>query len=475
MIKHSRKLIIKLFYIGVDIGLITAAIYIACLLRQTTLALPVTLHEIFFDPFNEYRFLFGFWLVITVLQLNRRELHKTQREQLEGIEIGQVIQAVIYAAITMLAVIFIFRFSEFPRSIFVIGTILNIIFLSLWRSLKRQFVMYLVSKGYNNFNAIIIGAGQVGMTLAQEIQNRPGLGIHLVGFLDDSRSEEAAVAGLPPILGKVADFPKYAHEEFVQQVFITTYPDNRDFLRLLVQARDMGIAIRVVPQGFELISGELAKYTIGIVPILEYTDGVRYKEHAAKRVFDVAAALILVAVLSPVLAATALWVKLSSPGPVFYFSPRYGRGGRKFGMMKFRTMVADADKQLDKVLCQKDVDGPIFKIKNDPRITTAGAFLRKYSIDELPQLFNVIKGDMSLVGPRPLLVEYFGKHDHLQVQRLGVRPGITGLWQIRGRSDVSSSRLMRWDLWYINNWSFWLDLNILWQTIPVVFKGRGAY
>ena len=138
-------------------------------------------------------------------------------------------------------------------------------------------------------------------------------------------------------------------------------------------------------------------------------------------------------------------------------------------------MHKDADRILEQFRDKNEVDGPIFKIKNDPRITRIGKFLRKYSMDELPQLFNVIKGDMSLVGPRPLPIDQIKKEDLRQLKRLEVKPGITGLWQIRGRSDISFSRLVKWDTWYINNWSFWLDLNILFQTIPVVLKGRGAY
>ena len=138
-------------------------------------------------------------------------------------------------------------------------------------------------------------------------------------------------------------------------------------------------------------------------------------------------------------------------------------------------MVQDADQKLASLLKKNEVDGPIFKIRNDPRITAFGRFLRKYSLDELPQLINVLKGEMSLVGPRPLPIEQIEKEDLRQLMRLEIRPGITGLWQIRGRSDISFARLLKWDIWYINNWSFWLDLNILFLTVPVVIRAKGAY
>ncbi len=144
-------------------------------------------------------------------------------------------------------------------------------------------------------------------------------------------------------------------------------------------------------------------------------------------------------------------------------------------MYKFRSMVKEAEIAQKDLMGKNEVDGPIFKIKQDPRVTRVGRLLRKYSIDEFPQIINVIKGDMSLVGPRPLPIPQVEREDFRQLQRLEVRPGLTGLWQVRGRSDISFARLVKWDVWYINNWSFWLDLNILLQTIPVVIKGKGAY
>ena len=168
-------------------------------------------------------------------------------------------------------------------------------------------------------------------------------------------------------------------------------------------------------------------------------------------------------------------IKLDSPGPVFYFSKRYGRRGQIFHMYKFRSMTANADQIIKELRHKNEVSGPIFKMKNDPRVTPFGQFLRKYSLDELPQIINVLKGEMSLVGPRPFPIDQIEKEDLRQLKRLEVRPGITGLWQVRGRSDISFSRLVKWDIWYINNWSFWLDISILLQTIPVVVKGKGAY
>ena len=340
--------------------------------------------------------------------------------------------------------------------------------------MKRQFVEYLVSQGYNNFNVLIIGAGKVGLALAGEIQKKPALGLRIAGFLDDFKPADQDYHG-HKIIGKISDFVYIARREFITKIFITTHHDSKIFLQLLEQAKELDIAVRVIPQGFELTTGEFSKYNIGFIPILEYSNAEVSGKRVGKRIFDIVIASIAIILLSPLFVLIIILIKFESPGGILYHSRRYGRRGKQFVMYKFRSMVSNADQVLQQIRHQNEVDGPIFKIKKDPRITSFGKFLRKYSIDEMPQLFNVIKGDMSLVGPRPLPTEQIEKEDLRQLQRLEVRPGITGLWQIRGRSDISFERLVRWDIWYINNWSFWLDLKILLQTIPVVLKAKGAY
>jgi exopolysaccharide biosynthesis polyprenyl glycosylphosphotransferase len=300
------------------------------------------------------------------------------------------------------------------------------------------------------------------------------MGLKIVGYLDDFKNHYTDSKGRKTV-GAIADFMKIAKKEFIDKIFITIHHDSKVFFQLLEDARALGIAVRVVPQGFELMSGDFSKYNLGMIPILEYSEGQNYRRQAGKRIFDFLIVLMAVIVLWPIIAVIAMIIKWESVGPVFYLSKRYGRGGRIFHMYKFRSMVQNADQVLHQIRHKNEVDGPIFKIKEDPRVTQVGKLLRKYSLDELPQLVNVLKGEMSLVGPRPLPIDQIEKEDLRQLQRLEVRPGITGLWQIRGRSDISFSRLVKWDIWYIDNWSFWLDLNILLQTVPVVLKGKGAY
>jgi exopolysaccharide biosynthesis polyprenyl glycosylphosphotransferase len=474
MAQKRRVKFIRFIYVLLDIFLTCLAIYLACVMRRRTLPFPITVHNLFFDYGNPFQFVFHCWILSIVFFNNLNGLYQTRREILESIEIWQVLKSVFYAAVVTMVAIYLLKVEGFPRSILILSGLFIYLFLSIWRMLKRLFVEYLVTRGYNNFNVLIIGGGKVGVALVNEIRKRPGLGLRICGFLDDFKTDKERITGIP-ILGKIADFSSIARREFVNKVFITIHHDSQAFLQLLEQARELRIAVRVIPQGFEFSTGEFFKYNIGFVPVLEYCDEEHRVKQAGKRLFDFLVAMISLALLWPVFILVGIIIKLDSRGPIFYRSQRYGCRGKVFMMYKFRSMINNAEETLQTLRTKNEVDGPIFKIKEDPRVTRLGRLLRKYSLDELPQLFNVLKGDMSLVGPRPLPIDQIEKEDLRQLKRLDVRPGITGLWQIRGRSDISFARLVKWDVWYINNWSFWLDVNILFQTIPIVLKGRGAY
>lgn len=203
--------------------------------------------------------------------------------------------------------------------------------------------------------------------------------------------------------------------------------------------------------------------------------GVRVTYAFWKRILDIVGSALLMLLLSPILIVIAVFVKLTSPGPMIYQQQRVGKGGRLFPFFKFRSMYKDADKRLEELMGANEKQGPIFKIKHDPRITPIGRILRKYSLDELPQLFNVLKGDMSLVGPRPPIPREVEQYDDTAFQRLSVPPGITCLWQICGRSDTSFDEWMALDALYVQQMSFWLDLKILMKTPTAVIRGDGAY
>ena len=473
MRRSSQKTsLIRLLYVLLDVLAISFSFYLACFFRPQTLPFPVTLESFFLSPQNSYRLIFILWLLIIVLFNEIHNLYQTRREILETIEIWQIIKSVVTATLVFIVLSYLLKVQDFPRSVAILSDGLLIASLSLWRVIKKKIVDYLVVHGYNNFNAIIIGAGKVGKLLEEEIKNHPGLGIKVIGFLDDCKEGKD---DQNKIIGKIEDFTNIVRQSFINTVFVTVHSDEKILLNILEQSKDLAVAVRVVPQGFEWMSMDVHRYNIGLIPILEYTPiEINYRLRV-KRISDFLLSTLGLLCVLPFFIILSVWIKVDSKGPIFYSSKRYGKSGRVFNMYKFRSMVTNADELLAKLKSKNEVDGPIFKIKQDPRITKVGAFLRRYSLDELPQIFNVFKGDMSLVGPRPLPIEQIEREDLRQLKRLHIRPGITGLWQIRGRSDVSFERFLRWDIWYINNWSFSLDLYILFQTLPAVIKGKGAY
>ncbi len=473
MRSHRQSIVIRIMYILLDLGCIYLAFYLACFLRPLTLPFQVTVTNLL-SSLNPFKLIVPVWALAILFFNQTHGLYQTKREMLESTEIWRVARSIFYAALVVIVCAYLFKIQDFPRSVMMIAIGFMIVFLSLWRMLKKLLVDYLVSQGYNNFNALVVGAGKVGTMLAREIKRRPSLGIRVVGFLDDFKTDKDVHTGFK-VLGRLNNFSAVAKRHFINKLFITIHHDADVFLKTLEDARELGIAVHVVPQGFEFLTQDFNKYNIGIVPILEYSDTEAIHRHRGKRIFDFLMAALLLMVLWPFFMVIAFLIKCDSPGGVFYLSKRYGRRGEMFNMYKFRSMVVDAEGQLAKLKELNEVGGPIFKMKKDPRVTRMGAWLRKYSLDELPQILNVLKGDMSLVGPRPLPIEQVEKDDFRQLKRLDIRPGITGLWQISGRSDVSFDRLVRWDIWYINNWSFSLDFYILFQTIPVVLKAKGAY
>ncbi|MDE2223079.1 MAG: sugar transferase [Candidatus Omnitrophica bacterium] len=471
MISRFRASLIITVYIAIDVAFIVLSFYLVLLARIHTVAFTVSWASLFSteDPF---RLLFLLWILLVLFFHYTHGLYQTHRERVESLEIWEVVKSTCVSTLLIVVIAFLLKVQGFPRSVMLLNAVVITFFCSLWRILKKVVVGYLVANGYNNFNTLIIGAGRIGASLANEINRRPSLGLKIKGFLDDRKTGKCENI---PILGRLDDLNTIIHHEFIQQIFITIYPEHRSFIKLLETAKEEGLAVRVVPKGYEYMSHDFIRFNIGIIPILEYSDTAVNYSQRLKRMVDFILSLMGLMLLLPVFIILAILIKLDSRGPVFYRSRRYGCRGRVFNMYKFRSMVINADDLLPQLKDKNEVDGPIFKIKKDPRITKIGAFLRRYSLDELPQIFNVLKGDMSLVGPRPFPIAQLEKEDLRQLKRLGIRPGITGLWQIRGRSDVSFDKLLYWDIWYIKNWSFWLDFYILFQTLPVVIKGKGAY
>ena len=332
------------------------------------------------------------------------------------------------------------------------------------------------SRGRNLRNVLVVGTNSRAQHFARVMQENPTLGYQLLGFVDE---EWEGADQLRRMGGEiVADFDslsRYLSENVVDEV-VVALPVSKSYLqssRILGICEVQGITVRFLWQFFEPKLARAKLESFQNVPVLTLESGsTSNAQRLAKRLLDVFVSLSLLIALAPLFLLTALAVKLTSRGPVFFVQERVGFRKRTFRLFKFRTMVPDAERRLAELEHLNEVSGPVFKIKNDPRVTRLGAFLRRTSIDELPQLWNVFKGDMSLVGPRPLPIRDFkGFEEDRHRRRFSVPPGLTCLWQVSGRSSIPFEQWMQMDLQYIDNWSLWLDLKLLFGTIPVVLAG----
>jgi exopolysaccharide biosynthesis polyprenyl glycosylphosphotransferase len=337
------------------------------------------------------------------------------------------------------------------------------------------------ARGHNVRNMLIVGTNRRALDFAKTIQSRPDLGYRVLGFADTNwaGSEELKQNG-DTVVSDLDSLPEFIRHTVVDEVILAL--PIRSFhtssAQLAELCQQQGIIVRLLSDIFDLKTGSRGNEFGNSTFVMDYSYGGEGWPLTVKRIFDFTVSGALLIALSPLLLVTAILIKLTSPGPIFFVQKRVGYNKRPFYICKFRTMVADAESKLRDIEHLNEVSGPVFKIRNDPRLTPIGAFLRRTSIDELPQLFNVLLGDMSLVGPRPLQVrdyDLFTKNgEDWQRRRFSVRPGITCLWQVNGRSSLPFEEWMELDLKYVQQWSLWLDFEILARTIPAVFKGYGA-
>jgi exopolysaccharide biosynthesis polyprenyl glycosylphosphotransferase len=312
--------------------------------------------------------------------------------------------------------------------------------------------------------------------IMQTVVAQPELGYQIVGFVDDERTEDI---GRFSSLGRLDEIPQLVDQLAVDEVVIALpSSDHARTSEILMSCAERQVGFRIVPDFYELSLNQVDIVDVNGIPLI----GVRDVQIAGtnllvKRAIDVVLAGAALVALSPLIGLIALAIKIDSPGPVVYRSTRVGRGGKTFGCLKFRSMRQDADKQLAKVLHLDEArsGGKLFKIKNDPRRTRVGAWLRRTSIDELPQLWNVLRGEMSIVGPRPPFPHEVEKYEDWHRRRLEVTPGLTGMSQVSGRSELTFDETALLDIWYIENWSLGLDLKIMLRSVPAVALGTGAY
>lgn len=326
-------------------------------------------------------------------------------------------------------------------------------------------------------SVLVVGTGKRSEKFINLINNNPQWTIRIIGLIDMDNTKTGKTIGGYKVLGAFNDIPDIIHHNVVDEVvFIVPRSWLSKIEHIIHFCESEGLTIHLAVDLFELKILKAKQTDLQGFPLLTF-EGVSHKLEYLfiKRIVDFIISTIALIVLTPLLLILAVILKISSEGPVLYKQERCSLYGRKFTFYKFRTMVVDAESKLEKILRYNEMKGPVFKMTNDPRVTNVGKWLRKYSLDELPQLWNVFKGDMSLVGPRPPLPSEVEKYDNWQRRKLSMRPGITCLWQVSGRSEIADfNEWLRLDLEYIDNWSLWLDFKILMKTIPVVLLGQGA-
>jgi exopolysaccharide biosynthesis polyprenyl glycosylphosphotransferase len=342
----------------------------------------------------------------------------------------------------------------------------------------RRFAYGLRKRGHLTTRTLIVGTNEEARAIAHHFTAAPTAGAELLGFVDEHLSPGTRVEGKLSVLGGLESMPALVDALAIEEIVVSTSALHRTELIRLFQmfGQSSSVELRLSSGLFEIFTTGVHVKEIGAVPLVSMRkfrlDGL---EMTLKTIVDYTVSLVGLAVLSPFLLVIALLIKLDSPGPIFHRRTVLGPGERPFGAFKFRTMYVDGDAILAR---HPELEAELaenHKLKDDPRITRVGAALRKFSLDELPQLINVLLGHMSLVGPRMISPAEGEKYGRWRMNLLTVKPGITGLWQVSGRSDISYEERIRLDMYYIRNYSIWLDLQILLETVPAVLRGRGAY
>ena len=382
-------------------------------------------------------------------------------------------QASLTSGLLLCGTLYLSSGESIPRAVVALMVVFTTALLCLRRALWRKMVYERFRAGVETRNVLIVGAGRVGHALRNHIETLQHLGFRFKGFI--ALSEREAESGDGDVIGDVRNCLSLARSLFVDEIFFSVPADKKLVIGMVEEARVAGIDVRVVPDMYDGLAWNARVEYIGQFPTIPlHRKDFPIGGILVKRVLDITVSSIGLVLGSPVMLAIAIAVRMDSEGPTFYKAQRIGRKGRAFPCYKFRTMVHNADKLKAELEHMNERDGVLFKIANDPRITRVGKILRKYSLDELPQFYNVLRGDMSLVGPRPPMAAEVEQYDLAHLRRLEVLPGISGLWQVEARQDPSFDSYISLDTAYVENWNLLMDLRILARTVGVVLSGTGS-
>jgi exopolysaccharide biosynthesis polyprenyl glycosylphosphotransferase len=462
-----RRLVSIAALVAIDVGGLAGALYLALVLRLLYYGERPILWGL---PWQAERKWLPFLTLVTVLVFSRAGLYAS-RERRAGA--GRVVSSLLLVTVITLAFSIGSSYPSTTFGLYATGFVLSVVVIGALRAAYEAVTRDVWRLAGVRRRAILVGSGERLADLRRALgHGRGGIRYDFLGVLsDDADGVEL------PVLGSTFELHRVLEREHPDELIVSGVDvRDDDLLDLVEDASRAGVKVRVAPTTMELLT-QRAEYVPGQgVPLFELRPPVfAGLDWATKRAFDILVSSAIVILAAPVWLVIALAVKLDSAGPVFYRDRRIGLGEREFGMVKFRSMYVDASARQAALEAANEASGPLFKIKDDPRVTRVGRVLRRYSLDELPQLLNVLRGEMSLVGPRPLPLRDYVQLEDWHRKRYLVLPGMTGLWQVSGRIELTFDDLVRLDFYYLENWSIWLDISILAKTLPAVLARRGAY
>jgi exopolysaccharide biosynthesis polyprenyl glycosylphosphotransferase len=472
MQRHARAL--RFMQAAIDFLLINVAFLLAYLIRYE-FRFPITVAEANYVAYTEY-IPISLMLSVGLLLIYRIEgIYNYVRGRSWLEEMYGLLTATFTGIVILVFIFFFFRPQFYSRLIYIYAGILIVVCLTLARVVMRMILGRLRKRGIGVDRALIVGGGEIGRAMMRNVLAQPDLGYRIEGFIDDDPGKGSI--GNFPLLGGTDQLPRILRQRAIDEVIIALPWHAREkIVRIMEDAEAGGARVKIVPDLFQLSLSKIAVDAVGGIPLIGVKESaISGGALSIKRVMDVLFSVLLFVLILIPTTIIAILIKLTSPGPVIFEQQRVGRGGKLFTAYKFRTMRLGADDEKDALHHLNEASGPWFKIRNDPRMTPIGKWLRRTSMDELPQLWNVLSGDMSLVGPRPPLPNEVARYEEWHKRRLDVAPGVTGLWQVSGRSELTFDEMVMLDLYYIENWSPWLDMWILIKTIPALLTARGAY
>lgn len=461
----------------IDVGLINGASVLAWYVRYELRWFPGVETVFFFSPLSTFVPLFAGLTVVLSIAFWANRVYRIQRGTSWVDEMFRIGNGVLVGIVLMVVATFGIRPLAFSRLLFVYDAVLIVALLGLARIVRRWVGAQLRAHGHNLERVLIVGGQEMGRAIMRTIVAQPELGYHVVGFVDDDPMVGATDIGRFKALGDLTQIETIAAQHEVHEAIITLpWQQQPAIARLIRLCQRLGIRPRVVPDMLQLNLSRVSIDELGGIPLIgiksvQFAEGARI----AKRLLDLALITLGAPFALLMWITIALLIRLDSRGPILFTQIRIGQNGKPFKVYKFRSMRANAEVEQDALQRLNEASGPLFKIRDDPRLTRIGRQLRRFSLDELPQLINVLRGEMSLVGPRPNLPGEVEQYKPWHRKRLQAPPGMTGLWQVSGRSDIAFDEMCLLDIYYIENWSLALDLSVLLRTIRTVVSGNGAY